>query len=65
LLEVACLETKPLYAIAAFAGMRWSEIDNSIGLARSAIPVAIPVARAVRCFSSIEKAKCAQVAKAS
>jgi integrase len=28
LLEVACPETKPLYAIAAFAGMRWSEIEQ-------------------------------------
>jgi integrase len=28
LLEVACSETKPLYAIAAFAGMRWSEIEQ-------------------------------------
>jgi integrase len=28
LLEVACPETKPRYAIAAFAGMRWSEIEQ-------------------------------------
>jgi integrase len=28
LLGVACPETKHLYAIAAFAGMRWSEIDQ-------------------------------------
>lgn len=28
LLEVACPETKHLYAIAAFAGMRWSEIEQ-------------------------------------
>jgi len=42
----------------------WRGIPNST-VARSAIPVAIPVARAVRCFSSIEKAKCAEVAKAS
>jgi integrase len=28
LLEAACQETKPLYAIAAFAGMRWSEIEQ-------------------------------------
>jgi hypothetical protein len=40
-------------------------ISLSSTVARSAIPVAIPVARAVRCFSSIEKAKCAEVAKAS
>jgi hypothetical protein len=42
----------------------WRGIPNST-VARSAILVAIPVARAVRCFSSIEKAKCAEVAKAS
>jgi hypothetical protein len=40
-------------------------ISLSSTVARSAIPVAIPVARAVRCFSLIEKAKCAEVAKAS
>jgi integrase len=28
LLEVACEETRPLYAIAAFAGVRWSEIEQ-------------------------------------
>jgi integrase len=28
LLEVACEETKPLYAIAAFAGLRWKEIER-------------------------------------
>ena len=28
LLEVACSETKPLYAIAAFGGLRWSEIEK-------------------------------------
>ena len=28
LLETACPETKSLYAIAAFAGMRWSEIEQ-------------------------------------
>jgi hypothetical protein len=27
LLEVACPETKPLYSIAAFAGLRWSEME--------------------------------------
>ena len=31
LLEVACPETKPRYAIAAFAGMRWSEIEQLAG----------------------------------
>ena len=28
LLAVACPETRPLYAIAAFAGLRWSEIEK-------------------------------------
>jgi integrase len=28
LLGVACSETRPLYAIAAFAGLRWSEIEK-------------------------------------
>jgi integrase len=28
LLDVACAETKPLYAIAAFAGLRWKEIER-------------------------------------
>ena len=28
LLQVACEETKPLYAIAAFAGLRWKEIER-------------------------------------
>jgi integrase len=28
LLEVACAETRPLYAIAAFGGLRWSEIEQ-------------------------------------
>jgi integrase len=28
LLEVACKETKPLYAIATFAGLRWKEIER-------------------------------------
>jgi integrase len=28
LLEVACDETKPLYAIAAFGGLRWAEIER-------------------------------------
>src|SRR6202035_3797762 len=28
LLEVACPETRPLYAIAAFGGLRWSEIER-------------------------------------
>jgi integrase len=28
LLDVACDETKPLYAIAAFGGLRWSEIER-------------------------------------
>ena len=27
LLEVACDETRPLYALAAFAGVRWAEIE--------------------------------------
>jgi integrase len=28
LLKEACTETQPLYAIATFAGMRWSEIEQ-------------------------------------
>jgi integrase len=28
LLEVACAETRPLYAIAAFGGLAWSEIEQ-------------------------------------
>ena len=30
LLDVACDETKPLYAIAAFGGLRWSEIERLV-----------------------------------
>ena len=30
LLECACAETKPLYAIAAFAGLRWIEIERLV-----------------------------------
>jgi len=30
LLECACEKTKPLYAIAAFAGLRWIEIERLV-----------------------------------